>query len=244
MWCTAGKIEGGAMHPANQVPGIENTPVRQRASQNRILANQRLIAFQLIETVRANPELAAILAARSYDEARLKEGLALYQTAQSTAESRQNAMGRQQEASEALNALEARIKTRYTQFRVVCRALFPSAADRTVLMLDGSAPADRQQFIAAALTSYRAAQDQRYLPDLSAYTEFSSELLTQSAADLETLAGLDNTQNGVIAQAVEATALRDRAAVALSDWVKKFRAVAQLALKDRPDLAKALEIRR
>jgi hypothetical protein len=219
-------------------------PVRQRASQNRKLANAMLIAYQLIDSVQRNPELAAVLAERGYDEAKLGEGLALYQAAEASFNRRQQAIADQQEATNLLKAHQALVKAQYYDFRIVGRGLFRGQADRTALVLSGLVSADRQQLIASAQTSYKAALQERYLPDLSKYGGFSREVIEAAIADVKKLAAMDDDQNAAIAQAVLATEDRDRAATELQDWVTQFRAVARVALRGRTELQKALEVQR
>jgi hypothetical protein len=78
---------------------IKPVPVMQQSRQNRKIGNTILIAYQQIETSQSNPEIAAGLAERGYDKAKLDEGMALYRAAQAAYNARQQAIGDQQDAS-------------------------------------------------------------------------------------------------------------------------------------------------
>lgn len=222
---------------------IELTPVRQMAQQNRRIANANFSAFQLIETAMKNSEIAALLAARGYNQAKFDEGMALYRTAEATFNTRQQAIADQQEATGILNALEAKLRGQFRDFRAVGRALFKSDADRTALVLSGHLPRDRQQLLANAQAAFKAAKHDRYQADLALYGGFSAEVLDAAVAEVEELARMDNLQNRAIGKAVLATEERDRAAANLNDWIVRFRALARLALKGKTEMLKALEVR-
>jgi hypothetical protein len=228
--------------PSESTP--ESRPVRRLADQDRRTANAILRAFQLIETVQGNPELGRILAERGYDAAMLQSGLELFQAAQAAFNQRQGAMAAQRQASAALVGVEATARDNYRDFREVARALFKDDSHRKALVLEGRMPRDRQRFIMDAQAAYKAALDEPFQSELSIYGGFSPETLQSLIADLEALAAADDDQNEAIGVAVKATAERDRLAGELDAWVKRFRHIANVALRDHPDLAKALELKR
>jgi hypothetical protein len=222
----------------------QSRPVRRKADQDRELSNAILRAFQLIETVQGNPELSSILAERGYDEAMLQSGLELFQAAQAAFNQRQGAMSGQRQASAAMAGVEAGARAAYRDFREVARALFQDDAHRKALVLEGAVPPDRQRFIMGAQAAYKAALEEPFQSDLGTYGGFSAEVLQSLIGDLEALAAADDDQNEAIGVAVKATAERDRLAGELEAWVKRFRHIANVALKDHPHLAKALEVKR
>ncbi len=78
---------------------IKQFPVRQQSRKNRKIDNAILIDYQQIATSQSNPDIAAILAERGYDKAKLDDGMALYRAAQVAYNARQQAIVDQQDAS-------------------------------------------------------------------------------------------------------------------------------------------------
>ena len=214
-------------------------PVRSYAAQDQRLADRITAARQIIETVRADAELTALLAGRGYDQAALAEGLVLQEAAQTAFAARQMAMAALQAANAALQVADAAARRAYTDFRATARAVFTAPADRTALGLAGIAPKDTQKFITQARASYAAAQAAPYQAPLSTYG-YPQTAIAAATAALDALAAADERQNAAAGAARQATADRDAAAKALTAWVSRFRQIAKVALRDRPALAQKL----
>jgi len=215
--------------------------VRAYAAQDQKQANALAAARLLIETARDDAEIARILAARGYDAAGLAAGLSLQASAQAAFTARQTAMAGQQQASAALAGAAAAARQTYADFRATARAIFAAPADRTALGLTGNAPKDTQKFLTLARVSYTTAQAAAYQPTLTTYG-YPATALTAAQATLDALSTANGVQNAAIGAARQATADRDRAVKALTDWVSQFKRIAKVALRDQPGLVKKLEL--
>ena len=121
------------------------------------------------------------------------------------------------------------------------RRLFPAAADRTALNLNGSIPKDTQQFIGAAQISYKAAQKEPYAATF-ATSGYPAAYLTSALAAVDAFKKADEDQNGAIGAATKSTADRDAAFATVDKWQKIFERLARTTLKSRPDLLKKLNL--
>jgi hypothetical protein len=129
----------------------------------------------------------------------------------------------------------------YGEFRVNARRLFPAAADRTALTLNGSIPKDAQQFIGAAQMSYKAAQKEPYAATFAA-NGYPAAYLTSARAAVDAFKKADEDQNAAGGAAIKSTADRDAAFAALDKWQKIFERLTRTTLKTRPDLLKKLNL--
>ncbi len=220
---------------------MSTKPVIIRAEQDQAIANAITAARQLIETARADAEIAAILAQRGYNEARLTEALQLQQAAQVAFTVRQKAIAAQKQATAALTGAAATARQTYADFRETSRAIFTPAADRIALGLKGAVPDDNQKFVTLAHTSYINGREEPYRSALATYG-YSSETIAQAITTLDALIVADETQNAAIGAAKQATTDRDAAYKALDAWLKQFKRIAKVALRGKPGLVKKLAL--
>jgi hypothetical protein len=150
-------------------------------------------------------------------------------------------MKTQAQISAIRNGAESAAREMYGEFRVNARRLFPAAADRTALNLNGSIPKDAQQFIGATQLSYKAAQKEPYEATF-AVNGYPVAYLTSALAAVDAFKKADEDQNAAIGAATQSTADRDAAFAALDKWQKIFERLAQTTLKSRPDLLKKLNL--
>ena len=150
-------------------------------------------------------------------------------------------MKAQAQASAIRNGADAAAHEMYSEFRYNAKKLFPAAADRTALNLNGSVLRDTQQFIGQSRMSYLAAQSEPYAATFAA-NGYPALYLTAALKAVDDLKTADEVQNAAIGAATKATADRDAAFKALDDWMKVYERIAGSALKKRPDLAKKINI--
>jgi hypothetical protein len=212
------------------------TPKRSRGNQDQRIADRIAAAHQTLLLVQSDSELAALLAGRGYDAARLAEGQALQVAAQAAFTGRQRAAADQTAATAARVAADATARRAYNDFRATARAIFPEPAASQALGLAGAASDDLQKFLTAARTSYDVALNTAaYLTELARFG-YPQATLQAACGLLDDLAAADAAQEAAKAAAMQATRQRDAAAAALDAWLRRFRTVAKIATRGRPDL--------
>ena len=112
---------------------------------------------------------------------------------------------------------------------------------KSSLGVGGRAPDDQEKFLTVATVSYASAlAHSTYLTALIR-RGYNQAAVQAEQAKLKALTEADAAHQVAKAAAKRATADRDSAAKALDAWWAEFRAVAQVALKERPDLLAQLE---
>ena len=230
-------------------PTLNNTPTPTeptktpvpRADQDQKIANDIAEAGRVIETVRAQAALAAAVAARGYDETKLTAGKELQGAAQAAFNARQAARAAQKEKTEALKSQIKAAKLTYTDFRETVRAVFSSASDRAALGLQDKVPLDLQKFVTTARASYTAARTELFLGALSAHG-WKIEQITAAEEQLSVLNEAEVAQQEAIGAATTARAARDAAHRSLIEWVRRFRRIARLALREEEGLKRMVGV--
>jgi hypothetical protein len=211
-------------------------PQRGRSNQDQRIADRIAAVRQMLTLAQSDQELAALLAGRGYDAARLAEGLALQDAAQAAFTGRQRAAAEQTAATAALVAADAAARRAYNDFRITARAVFPAPAASQALGLAGAASEDLQKFLTAARTSYDVALNTAaYLTELARFG-YAQAALEAARGLLDALAAADAAQEAAKAAALQATRQRDAAVADLDAWLRRFRTVAKIAVRGRPDL--------
>ena len=216
-------------------------PVVERADQDKKKLDRIVASGQTLATSQADSEIMSALQPRGYEAAKFTEGVALQQAALNAYSVRQTAMKAQSQATSIRNGAESAAREMYSEFRYNAKKLFPTAADRTALNLNGVVLKDAQQFIGQARMSYLAAQGAAYAATFAA-NGYPAAYLTAALKALDDFKTADETQNAAIGAATKATADRDAAFAALDNWMKVYERIAGSALKKRPDLAKKINI--
>jgi hypothetical protein len=223
-------------------PETEAKPKRTRSDQDQVIADAIVADRQALDTVRDDSQLAAMMAARGYDAAKLSEGVALQEAAQTAFSARQQAIGAQKGASDKRYETENRARETYREFRATARTIFKDDATLSALGLAAKIPFDTQKFAAAAAAGYRTALGTPdSLAELGKYG-FGKPMIESGLAAIEEMIAADNAHEAAKAEAVRATKHRDATSAALKAWMSQFRGMAKIATRSRPDLAKKLGI--
>ncbi len=211
-------------------------PKRPRASQDQRLANRINQYRTALTSALANPELLGRLQTRGYDEAALNAGLALCDAAQAAFNARQSALAEAKAFSVSEQAARKAAREGFMDFRKTVRAVFEDVAALTALGAKERMPGDQEKFITLATAAYAAALgNTAYLTALTSYG-YDQSVIQAEQAKLEALVQASAAHETVKAAAVHATAERNAAARAMDSWWSQFRAIANVTLKDRPDL--------
>jgi hypothetical protein len=229
----------------NDAPSSLSAPAatggRGRADQDVALAN-RINEYHLaLMAAQEHAELAARLGPRGYGAATLAQGAALCDAAQAGFNARNAALAEQQAALSTLQAAEGAARGGFGDFRAIARALFQRDADALIgLRVKGRVPADREQFLTTAHAAYDAGLGNAEWGARLAPHGYDQAALQAEQAKLAALAQAAVKHETARAAAQRATTERDAAGQALDSWWNKFRAVARVALRERPDLLRAL----
>ncbi len=227
----------------NDQPTVPSAPARTYASQDQALANRINQYRGALILARDSSELLSLLQPRGYDDAALAAGIALCDAAQVAFTARQSAQAAQQAAQLAEQAARQVARDGFQDFRKIARAVFRAdPAAQTALGATGRVPSDQEKFLTLATAAYAAVLE--HSDYLAALTQrgLDQSVIQAEQAKLEALVQANAAHEVAKAAAMRATAERNAAAKAMDDWWAQFRAIAQVALKDRPDLRYELGI--
>ena len=181
------------------------SPSKQRADQDRVIANGITLASQQLAVAQHEPEVAAILAARGYAAVKVGEGVTLQQTAQIKFNARQTAMYAQNKAGTARDAAEAAALKAYVDFRGMARSVFPEAVDQMALGVGGDIARDTQQFITDARASYAAARLEPHASTLATYG-YDAAAIAAALATVDAFQAAATALTAAVAEAGQARA--------------------------------------
>ena len=136
----------------------EPQAVRRQATQDSRVANDIREARRMILKLGELPEAATMMAEHAYDEARLDEGMALYQAAFETFDARSDAITHKQHAAAQLRGADLTAREIYADYKGVCRVFFPEEPEWTALAVEGTTPRPRNSFILKAPTQRGSAR--------------------------------------------------------------------------------------
>jgi len=211
-------------------------PKRARASQDQALANKINQYRTSLTSAQGNAELVTLLQPRGYDGEALAAGLSLCDAAQAAFNARQDAQAAQKQAAKAAGAADEAARAGFNDFRKIARAVFKdNASAQGNLGVTGRVPDDQEKFLTLASAVYTSALSHSTYMTALARRGYDQAAIEAEQARLDAVTQTNSAHETAKAAAVRATSDRDAAAKALDDWWAEFRAVAQVALKDRPD---------
>ena len=210
-----------------------------RMSQDRKITESLATAQRTLNTVRTHEPLATLLTTVGYDDENLAQGERLCEALQEMLLARQAAMGAERQINAEVRAAEEAARRRYADFRRIARVLFTDAASHEALNIDDRVAYDREQFIVQARNSYIAAKLDPYA-DAFAQRGFNVDALDEAIAGVHALQEADTLQAIIHSRAMAATQQRNAANETLRVWMRQFKQVATVALRDDPHLCQEL----
>ncbi|MBI3741815.1 MAG: hypothetical protein HY257_08685 [Chloroflexi bacterium] len=216
----------------------EPKPRRPRAAQDQAIANDITQIRTALTAAQNHADAKAMLTPRGYDDPAIAEGLAKCDAAQSGYNARQSADADEAQARDTLSAADAATRDGFDGFRTIARAVFKDdAAALQALGATGRVPTDREGFITFANAAYDTTLSRANYQSALSKRGYNPTALNTEKAKLSALTSANATHDAASAATTRATAQRDAAIQDLRKWWGEFRAVAQVAFKDRPDLA-------
>lgn len=214
----------------NSTPEPEPIVVpRKNAKQSRVMGEYITESGVLLTIALTNPEIAAILATRSYDSAKLGVGIALQNAAQMSYNSRQNALGGREESVEEQTHMFEEERAEFLAFRELAKPFFPDKGDRTSLNLSGTLPREMGDFVSflrAGYTNAKGAKFQAILAPLG----FDIAKLDAELAELQTFEEHMSDRQVAGGAAKNTTGDRNGAFRALKTYMDQLEGVAKANL--------------
>ena len=202
-----------------------------RADYDQQLANDITAAGTLITNALGD---ATVLAALTYSEAELREGLALHVAAQTTFAERQRSLGTAGALREQRDAVLEKVVDEFKAYRTSAQNSFPKTA-HVALGANGRVPSDVQKLLTLVRSAYQTAQSAEYLPTLEK-RKITGAVLLARLADAENLERLDGRFKAADQGSTTATKARNEAGDAMREWLIKFRKQAKSDLRRHPEL--------
>jgi hypothetical protein len=188
------------------------------------------------------PEIALLLAAYSYDAARLAEGRALWNVARQLLSQRALLYGKQQDLTCRLDQARRAAYDELKTLSQLARAIFSHQPGlRVQLGLAGSTPCSTAGLLRASGTLFDNAADPAVALPLAAHS-YTAERLAEMQIVFQTLRQASEAREAARGAAQQATQELRAALRALDRWMSQFRAVARVALRDCPQYLEELGI--
>ncbi len=227
--------------PTDSTPPEKAAP-RPRSPQDKRQAREIANTGQSIRAVTADMQedeaIAMALTEGGYPLAELTRADGLQEAAQAALAQHLAINGIKDDANKAYAAAEKTYTALYLNLRGLARSVFlKDRAALTDLGIAGTAPRALADLMNAGETLARNAPLPLYSARLTARGVTATKLQNLNAR-LAALQEADRVQEAAKGGVPPATAKRNAAAQALSDWFVEFKAFAKVQFKDRPDLLK------
>lgn len=204
----------------------------------------KLVSSQVaIANAMDNDAIKAPLAAFGYDEAKLQEGKALYEAAQTKHDQQKKEYGEQYAATDAFEAaMNSANKDYMTHLKIARVALRDLRGAAEALQLEGRRKKTYAGWLKQAGIFYTNALADEETKTALAKFGIDEAKLTAGKAAVQEVADKQAAQFKEKGEAQAATAARDEALEGLLDWMSDFVAIARIALENDPQLLEMLGI--
>lgn len=199
-------------------------------------------AERVIANAYNDVELAAALQARGYPPAKLLNGLAILAAARAAMVARQTALADQLVVQSEMNAQLQSARVEYANFRIVARSVLASPDATAALLLDDRIAMGAWRFVNMAHVTYQTVLERPAYLELLEPAGYTPEIIQSLDAGLDGLMQVVDAHRSARANIVGATDRRNAALKQAASWYHRFRNVARVAVRSRPDLATRLGI--
>ncbi len=197
-----------------------------------------------LDNASQTPEIQAALAVFGYDQTVLQTGLELLQTAENLQAVQQREYGEQYAASDALEQARQAANALYSVHRKLAKiALKQSTKQQQALGLNSTRKQSLAGWLGQATIFYTNALADAEVQAALQRFNITPENLAEGQQLVQQVADLNSVQEREKYQAQQATKDRDAALDALNDWLADFKAVALIALANRPQQLEALQLK-
>ncbi|WKS95667.1 hypothetical protein [Riemerella columbina] len=209
----------------------------RKLSELQYLENYRVLFTNLEEVQDLKTELADY----GYDDAKIAEGKALFDHTQQLYDQNKQETAEEKEAYAQFSDAFSTLKKAYSKHRKVAKvALMKKPELWKTLALDGSLSAAYLKAMQEIKTFYQQAQSHSEAKPLLEKFKINKEAVDTQVAQIEKVETLRAKYEKEKGENQNATQQKNKAFADLSDWVREFYAVAQIALDDRPQLMESI----
>lgn len=231
---------------ATDPAGVTNSTTAEPQPRARINQNQGdwlTHAEQFLANARSDSEIVAYLQLRGYNAAKLAQGQALVAASRSAVNVRQNALAEQKLAKDTLTFKHAVARREYSNFRIIARSILSTEDAAAALLLDERQVTGVRRFIHMAHITYQTTLERPAYIEALALAGYTQEDIRALDDQIDELADAFDAHRNARAQLHQTRLRRDDAIKQATQWVMRFRNVARVAVRERPDLAARLGIR-
>jgi hypothetical protein len=195
----------------------------------------------LIENILNNQEILSALSVFGYDETKLNEGKALYQTALDLYNEQKREYGEQYAATDAFRAAFEEAYEKYIYYVKIARLVFKN--NKGVwqeLGLTGKRRDNFSGWLLQANQFYNNALANPEILNKFATVNVTQESLTAGKALVDAAEQANQTQEKEKGEAQNATKTRDAALDDLEVWIEDLKGFSRIALEGKPQLLESL----
>jgi len=194
-----------------------------------------------LENVEKQPQLNAAMAEVSYTKEKIEEGRALLQNAMKVYLSNKKEDEERNISFDKFHAIAERIHDTYTSHRKKAKVVFmeePLTLNR--LKIDSAIPSSYVKKTEAIKHFYtELAMDTGLTEQLSIF-KITPDLITDTLHDVENMEQARAIYLKEKGESQDATKMKDAALGELETWMRRFYAIAKIAMEDRPQLLESL----
>lgn len=209
----------------------------KRISELQYLENYRVLFTNLDEVQDLKTELADY----GYDDTKIAEGKALFDHTQQLYDQNKQETAEEKEAYAQFSDAFSTLKKAYSKHRKVAKvALMKKPELWKTLAIDGSLSAAYVKAMQEIKTFYEQAQSHSDAKPLLEKFKINQAVVDAQVAQIQQVETLRAKYEKEKGENQNATQQKNKAFTDLSDWIKEFYAVAQIALDDRPQLMESI----
>lgn len=195
----------------------------------------------IIGNSQQNSEIRDLVAARGYTATVLLEGQYLYEAATKAVDAQAAAAGEQLLATDRAEAAERAARASYQRLAQTVRAIFPAnSPQRKALEITGPMPQESAAFLAVATTLFNNASRIGDIAVVLAKYGYNEQTLRDEHALITVYQQALQAQALAKGAAKQATRGQNEALTALQQWMAQYLKIAKIALRDQPELLKAI----
>ena len=204
-------------------------------------AEQVHAARFLVDNALANSEIIALMAPFGYSAPQIQALIPLIETAESQISEQDSQSGSRTRATAALVDSDKDARSDFQEVAQIARVVFASDKTRLAeLGIVGVTPRSVAGFLQRAQGFLAAYRSHPEIATALAARSVTAQRLATLEAKLDALLATDEAQQRQKGEAMQATQRQNAALKALNDAIGPLARYAKIALKERPDLLKAL----
>ncbi|MRI64354.1 hypothetical protein EDM00_10200 [Ornithobacterium rhinotracheale] len=208
-----------------------------KTTELQYLENYRVLFTNLDEVQDLKTELADY----GYDDTKIAEGKALFDYTQQLYDQNKQETAEEKEAYAQFSDAFSTLKKAYSKHRKVAKvALMKKPELWKTLAIDGSLSAAYVKAMQEIKTFYEQAQNHSDAKPLLEKFKINQAVVDAQVAQIQQVETLRAKYEKEKGENQNATQQKNKAFADLSDWIKEFYAVAQIALDDRPQLMESI----